>query len=154
MKLTLPQTLISWTNHNWPELAQIGGLESIELEVRDKLPFGSSAAAMTWRGRVLIRRSWIEPALHDLLPGNVLNPRHLWAISVLAFHEPHHVIEQRGKSWWGYLARYVWQWIRGGFSYRKIDEEEHAYEHQADLEQRYWAEVGRLTDNWQRMRPG
>jgi hypothetical protein len=153
MILALPQPLVEWTNVAWPDLLKVGGLGAIRFRVVDKLPFGSDAYAMTWRSEVLIRREWIAPALVDLGPDNTLSLRHLWAVSVLAWHEPHHVLEQRGRPWVLYLLRYVWQWVRAGFSYRGIDEEEHAYEHQARLAERWRSGPPVVMPDWIWMRP-
>jgi len=130
--IKLPAPVYPWTDIYWPELAKAGGLASVEYEVVDHLPFRAKAHAMTWRGRVLLRREWIAPALGDM-DGNTINPRHLWAIETMAFHEPYHVIEQRKMPWRSYLLRYIWQWIRGGFSYRNIQEEIEAYAQERKL---------------------
>jgi hypothetical protein len=136
--LTLPAALIEWTNIAWPELLRVGGLGAIQYRVVDRLPFGKDAAAMTWRGEVLVQREWIQPALADLGPNNQLNLRHLWAVAILAWHEPLHVLEQHERPWILYLLRYVWQWMLAGFRYREIDEESRAYEHQHAMSQRWY----------------
>lgn len=137
MILTVPQPLIEWTNVAWPELLKIGGLGNIKFKVVDKLPFNSKAHAMTWKQEVLIRREWIQPALNDLAGNSEINIRHMWCLNVLAWHEPIHVLEQRRRPWFLYLLRYVWQWFKDGRDYRKIDEEEKAYDHQDKLLQRW-----------------
>lgn len=154
MTITLPQVLIEWTNAAWPELNAIGGLGAVRYRVVDKLPFGSDAAAMTWRGEVLVPREWIAPALVDLGPNNELALRHMWALHILAWHEPHHVLEQRGRAWLLYLCRYVWQWVCAGFSYRSIDEEEHAYDQQGQLAQRWQANPPMAAPDTLWRRPG
>jgi hypothetical protein len=153
MNLTLPPALIEWTNEAWTELLKVGGLGAVKFRVVEQLPFGADAHAMTWRGEVLIRREWIQPVLNDLGPNNELSLRHLWAVSTLAWHEPVHVLEQRGIAWPFYLLRYVWQWIRGGFRYRQIAEEVHAYEHQAKLAQRWRNAPPVVIDGWSWTRP-
>lgn len=150
MNLTLPQPLIEWTNVAWPELLKVGGLGAIRFRVVDRLPFGSDAAAMTWRGEVLIRREWIQHALIDLGPNNEVNLRHMWALHILAWHEPAHVLEQRGRPWPIYLVRYVWQWVRGGFRYRQIAEESHAYEFEQRMAQRWADEHPMAPVDWKR----
>ena len=147
MLIKLPSEVIEWASKNWQEI----DLNSVEFEVVDRLPFGSSADAMTWRGRVLIRREWIEPALSDLREGNTLNARYLWAVILLAFHEPVHVIEQRKRSWWLYLARYVWQWVTGP-GYRNLKEEIKARDNSEKLGSRFFEEVGRKVPSYTRWR--
>lgn len=127
--MILPQHICTWTDAHWPALAQAGGLASVRFRVVDTLPFWSNAAAMTWCGEVLVRREWVAPALDE--SGN-LNPRHMWAVQILAWHEPWHVIEQRQRSWPAYLLRYVWGCVKA-LSYRDSAEEADAYRWQAQL---------------------
>ena len=119
-----------FTNRHWPEL---GGLESVVYQVVDRLPFNSQMAAMCWAGKVLIRREWLESHTHN----GVVD---MSAVSVLVWHEPCHIIEQRKRSWPAYLARYLWQWLAAGFRYHRIAEEKAAYANQARLE-KLWHET-------------
>ena len=152
MKITLPQILIEWTNNKWPELVKIGGLGSVKYKVVEKLPFNSDAAAMTWRGEVLIKRDWIAPALLDLGTNNEISLKHMWALAVLAWHEPCHVIEQRKTSWLTYLLHYGMNclrgWAKGKGLYRGNSEEECAFEHQAKFSQKWNDELPAQVSGW------
>ena len=94
MTLTFSPRVIRFTNAAWPELAQLGGLGGVRVRVVRFQPWLSPVAAMAWRGEVLVRRGWIAPCLHDLGPGNEIPDKHIWAISLLAWHEPHHLAER------------------------------------------------------------
>ena len=149
MTLTFSPRVIRFTNAAWPELAQLGGLGGVRVRVVRFQPWLSPVAAMAWRGEVLVRRGWIAPCLHDLGPGNEIPDKHIWAISLLAWHEPHHLAEQQGRSWSAYVACYLGQWIKAGFRYRKMAEERAAYARQARLT-RMWAEHAQVPTEWSR----
>lgn len=57
----------------------------------------------------------------------------------LLAHEFTHVLQWHRYGTIGFLFRYGWTWIRDGFSYRRIDLEEEAYE-KANLQAHAWAD--------------
>lgn len=148
MNIRMPELVTNFANEQFATK-----LQDITYKVVERLPFGSDAYAMSYKGNVLVRKGWIEPALSDLRDGNEIHPRHLWAISTLAFHEPHHIDKQRSTWWPFYLLKYVLNTVFHG-GYRKNTEEVKAYERQIELTRAWFSRFGYMVQNIELERPG
>ena len=82
----------------------------------------AAVAGITLRSTVFLSRRWLEG-------------QHL----PLLFHELVHVVQYQRLGLWRFLWRYLRGWAAGGFRYRAIPLERHAYE----LQGRYLAGRGR-----------
>lgn len=72
---------------------------------------------------------------------NVTCSTHDKWVSTIVFHELVHVAQQKDLGWFGFMATYIWEWIKCGFSYRRMKQigiEKEAYAKQGE----YSKEIG------------
>jgi hypothetical protein len=96
------------------------------IHIVDKLPWpirGGFSGCVLGHNHIYIVAKVNRRTLDDVLSNS----------RVLLCHEGIHQDQIGRHGWYGFLTRYLFQWLKDGRDYRKIDFEEEAYGKQAEV---------------------
>lgn len=131
MNLTVPPQLAAWLTRNSPELNEVGGPESLEIKVVDRLPFSfvlpSRIDAIVVKEVIYLKKSWFSKYKTS---NSTYLPVHTRFLH-LFFHEIWHVISQR--KYWGPF----WCWLLFHYLPFHKKEEHNAHEYRDKLYAKY-----------------